>query len=217
MKLYAISGLGADQRVYQYLNIDYELIHLDWIRPIKNEGITDYTMRLSQGINTSEPFGIIGLSFGGLVAIEMSKQLDPKITILISSAETKYELRSIYRLFGKTHLIKLAPLFCFNMPRKIAYFLFGAKNKKLLKEILDDADMYFTKWAISKLITWENTAHITNIIKLSGSEDKLLPPSKDENTILIKGGEHFMIVDKSDEISITINNYKKAEFEKQQS
>ena len=90
-------------------------------------------------------------------------------------------------------------------------------NKKLLKEILDDADMYFTKWAISKLITWENTAHITNIIKLSGSEDKLLPPSKDENTILIKGGEHFMIVDKSDEISITINNYKKAEFEKQQS
>ena len=74
MKLYAISGLGADQRVYQYLNIDYELIHLDWIRPIKNEGITDYTMRLSQGINTSEPFGIIGLSFGGLVAIEMSKE-----------------------------------------------------------------------------------------------------------------------------------------------
>ncbi|MGB0839278.1 MAG: hypothetical protein ACPGXL_04005 [Chitinophagales bacterium] len=33
MKLYGISGLGADQRVFQYLNLDCELIPLDWIEP----------------------------------------------------------------------------------------------------------------------------------------------------------------------------------------
>ena len=39
MKLYAISGLGADKRVFQYLDLDYELIHIDWIPPLKGERI----------------------------------------------------------------------------------------------------------------------------------------------------------------------------------
>lgn len=206
MNLYALSGLGADKRVYQNLELNYNLIHLDWIRPNKNENLPDYAKRLSTPINTKEPFGIIGVSFGGMVAIEMAKQLNPKITILISSAETKFELRTIYRIFGKTNFIKLVPLFCFNMPRKIAYYLFGAKNKKLLKAILDDADMYFTKWAVSQLIIWKNETKPTRLIKINGKKDKLIPSKHHKNTIFISDGEHFMIVDNASKVSELINN-----------
>ena len=206
MKLYAISGLGADKRVYQYLKLKHELIHLDWITPKKNERISDYAKRLSKPIDTSKPFGLIGLSFGGIVATEIAKQLNPKVTVLISSAETKNELRTLYRIFGKILLIKLVPLFCFNMPRKIAYYLFGAQNKKLLKAILDDADMYFTKWAVSQLIIWENTIRLKHVIKINGEVDKLIPLKNHKNTITIKNGEHFMIVDKAKEVSDLINS-----------
>lgn len=205
MKLYAISGLGADRRVYENLNLDYELIHLDWITPLKKESISDYSLRLSKSIDTSEPFGLIGVSFGGLIAVEISKLITPIVTILISSAETKYELRSVYRWLGKTRLIRFIPAFCFNIPRRIAYYLFGAKNKKLLKAILDDADLSFTKWAVIQLISWKNTNRISPILKINGTRDKLIPAHKHKNTNMVKDGEHFMIVDRADEISALIN------------
>lgn len=206
MKLYAISGLGADKRVFQHLNLKFELIHLDWIKPIKNEPIENYARRLSDSIATTEPFGIIGVSFGGLIAVEITKLVNPMITILISSAETKHELRKIYRLFGKTHFIKLMPRFAFNLPRTIANYLFGASNKKLLKDILDDSDMYFTKWAVSQLIRWQNMDRIRPIIKINGTKDKLIPADNHKNTVAVKDGEHFMIVDMADEITELINH-----------
>ncbi len=39
MILYAISGLAADKRVFDFLKLDCKLIPLDWIKPFKNEAL----------------------------------------------------------------------------------------------------------------------------------------------------------------------------------
>ena len=207
MKLYGISGLGADKRVFEYLTLDCKLIPIEWLTPLKNEAIENYSIRFSQLINKEEDFGIMGVSFGGLIAVEISKNLNPKLTILISSAETKLELRAIYRIIGKTRLLKLMPQFLFDPPRIIANWVFGAKKKKLLNQILDDTDLKFAKWAVNELANWKNNEKLSNpILKIGGTNDKLIPPKKDKNQRLIDKGEHFMIVDKADEISRIINN-----------
>lgn len=206
MKLYAISGLGADKRVFDYLTLDCEIVHLDWIKPKKEEKIEEYAFRLSQKINEKDKFGIIGVSFGGLVAVEISKITTPEINLLISSAETKKELRSIYKGFGKTKLIKLIPEKLFDIPRGIAKFLFGTNETKLLNNILNDTDTSFTKWAVNELINWKNEEKLENCIQINGTKDKLIPLKNKENKILIEGGQHFMIVDKANEISSIINN-----------
>jgi len=207
MKLYGISGLGADKRVFQNLTIECELIPIDWIEPKKNETIEEYSIRLSRKINTAEKFGIIGVSFGGLVAIEMSKKMNPTLTILISSAETKKELRVIYRIFGKSKLVNLMPTQLFDPPKKIAHWIFGAKDKQLLNQILDDTDLNFAKWAVKELVNWKNEEKLINpILKIGGTHDKLIP-TKDTNTKLIERGEHFMIVDRANEISEMINEW----------
>lgn len=205
MKIYGISGLGADKRVFDYLTLNAEFIPIDWIKPLKNEPLSQYAKRLSTVIHTEEPFCILGVSFGGLVATEISKQLSPKVTILISSAETKYELRPIYRWFGKTGLIRLLPTKMFDPPRKIAHFLFGTKNTQLLNDILDDTDLSFAKWAVQRLITWTNETPIDTVITIVGTKDKLLPPKKSSKANRIEGGTHFMIVDRAKEISDIIN------------
>ena len=207
MKLYGISGLGADKRVFEYLTLDCTLIPIEWIKPLKNETIENYSIRFSKSINREEDFGIMGVSFGGLIAVEISKRLNPKLTILISSVETKKELRTIYRIIGKTRLLKIIPQFLFDPPRIIANWIFGAKKKKLLNQILDDTDLKFAKWAVNELTNWKNNEKLSNpILKIGGANDKLIPPKKDENQKLIDEGEHFMIVDKADEISRIINN-----------
>ncbi|WP_291966117.1 alpha/beta fold hydrolase [Maribacter sp.] len=120
MKIYAISGLGADQRVFEHLNLDVELIALDWITPHKNESIKVYAKRLSEVIETDDEFCLIGVSFGGLIATEIGKILSPIKIVLISSVQTKYELRSIYKWVGNSKIIKLIPTALFNPPKIIS-------------------------------------------------------------------------------------------------
>jgi len=206
MKIYCISGLGADERVFQDLNLDFETIPISWIETYENENISQYSKRLSSIINTHEEFAILGVSFGGLVAVEISQQLNPTITILISSAETKDNLRAIYRAIGKLNILKLIPAFMFNPPRLIANWIFGAKRIEILDQILTDTNFKFAKWSAIQLTTWKNTRKVqNNIIKIEGSNDKLIPRTKDEDSIVVENGEHFMIVDKADEISKIIN------------
>ena len=206
MKLYAISGLGADQRVFQYLTLNCELIPLEWIEPKRRESIKEYAIRLSERIDVKEEFGILGVSFGGLVAVEISKWLNPKLTILISSAETKNELRRSYRLIGKIRVLKIMPKNLFNPPRFMANWIFGAKNQTLLKEILNDTDLKFAKWAVNELVNWNNNEQLSNdLLKIGGTNDKLIPPKGRNRISLISGGTHFMIVDRANEISQLIN------------
>lgn len=205
MKIYAISGLGADKRVFQYLTLEHELIHMDWIKPWESEQIENYALRLARVINQKEKFAILGVSFGGLMAVEISKVLKPAFTILISSVETKNDLRPLYRIIGKTRIINLIPTKLFDMPRSIAGFLFGTKQKELLNAILDDTDLKFTKWAVQQLCTWQNEQHLENCLKINGTKDKLIPFAKSGEAKLIEGGAHFMIVDKAETLSSLIN------------
>lgn len=207
MKLYGISGLGADKRVFQYLTLNCEFLPIDWMDPHDNESIEDYSLRLSAVINKDEKYGLLGVSFGGIVAIEISKKLNPELTILISSAETREDLKGIYKAVGKTNILNLFPDKFFDVPRGLAYMMFGTDNKELLRKILDDTDLRFTKWAINQLINWQNTQRLNNCLKISGTKDKLIPPQKGSDVRLIKGGEHFMIVDRAKEISEIINEY----------
>ena len=205
MKIYGISGLGADKRVFQFLTLDYEFIPIDWIDPLKNESIIDYSKRFSSIINTSEKFCVLGVSFGGLIAVEISKILKPELTILISSAEIREELPFIYRILGKTKVVKIIPAKLLNPPRWIAKILFGTKKTELLNEILDDTDLKFTKWAVQELSSWKNEERVENILKIVGTEDKLIPLKSNKNTRLIEAGGHLMIIDNAKEVSDIIN------------
>ncbi len=60
---------------------------MDWIEPLKNESLKNYAQRISNKITSDNPT-LIGLSFGGILAVEISKILKLQKVILISSAKT---------------------------------------------------------------------------------------------------------------------------------
>lgn len=68
MKIYCICGLGADNRIFDFLNIKYKLIYLYWKTPTQNERISSYFKRLGAKINHKEVYGFIGVSFSGRIA-----------------------------------------------------------------------------------------------------------------------------------------------------
>lgn len=204
-----ISGLGADERVFQYLKlINVEKNYVKWIEPIKNETIENYAQRLSVQIDTSKTNILICVSFGGLIGIELSKIIQFEKVIIISSVKNKYEIPFYYQIAGKLKLYKPIPGSLLKTYNFIISFFFGITNdkeKKLLKDILNDTNSFFLKWAISKITNWNNTDKIKNIYHIHGSKDRLFSIRYIKNFIKIIDGHHFMIITKSDEISKRIN------------
>ncbi|MCH2198452.1 MAG: alpha/beta hydrolase [Flavobacteriales bacterium] len=205
MTIYCISGLGADQRVFDKLSVQAELVHLEWIQPEANEDLKAYALRLAQKIDNSSPFCLLGVSFGGMIATEIGKALKVEKVILISTAEIASELPLHYRALGKTQVSKLIPAKWYDMPKGMASFLFGTDHKELLGQILDDTDPNFTKWAIGALTTWDNQTRLNNSFKIHGSNDRMIPLGSNPADHVIKNAGHFMVYDQADEVGDVIN------------
>lgn len=204
MKFYLIGGLGADKRVFKNLIIQYETHFIHWITPLERESLKDYVSRLSSPIEFDENYGFIGVSFGGIIAIEMAKILKPKLVILISSVQTSDQLPKIQIILGRTGILSLFPQSLFRIPNSILNFIFGAKDKALLHQIVADTNPSFIKWALISLVNWRNDIKCPNTIRIHGTND-LLIPLKGEAIKIEKGG-HFMVVDKAEEVSRVINH-----------
>jgi len=203
-KIYILSGLGADKRVFKYLDFsDYDTVHIDWIEPEVNEPIEKYAKRLTQQIHTQKPI-LIGLSFGGIMATEVAKHIETEKIILIASAKTRNEIPFYYRWLGVIKLHELIPAQSMKRANFFSFWLFGIdtkEDKQLLREILNDTDPKFLKWAISAIINWENTTQHKNLKHIHGSADKILPIKYVNYDVEVKDGGHFMTINKFNELN----------------
>jgi pimeloyl-ACP methyl ester carboxylesterase len=206
-EIYIFSGLGADERAFQRLDFSgYSINFIKWVLPNVKDTIESYATRLLEQIKTKKPI-LIGLSFGGIMAIEIAKQIETENVILIASAKTKNEIPFYFRLVGMLELHRLLPIDIITKSNFFTYWFFGAKpgfEEKLLKQILKDSDTTFMSWAIDKIAKWSNVKSIENVFHIHGSKDRILPLRFIKcNSVIINGG-HFMTLNKANEISKVI-------------
>jgi pimeloyl-ACP methyl ester carboxylesterase len=208
-KLYFISGLGADKRVFANLNVNHPFQnHIVWEIPFKNETMKAYCQRLLAQVDQNAEIILIGLSFGGIIAQEIAKLIPVKKIIIISSIKNEKEKSWTLRLAGKMKLNKATPFAVSKFLNKLtADYYFGTKSKEesgLLQKIIDDTNPVFSEWAIDQILKWENI-NDKDPIHIHGTDDKIFPASLIKNYIPIKDGGHFMVYNKADEISFLIN------------
>ena len=59
--------------MFQNYSFDgFNVIHIDWILPFQNETFQSYAFRISENMNDENAI-LIGLSFGGMLSVEISK------------------------------------------------------------------------------------------------------------------------------------------------
>ncbi len=203
-EIYIFSGLGVDERVFKNINFgDFKPVFIKWIIPFKNEKIENYSKRLSEQILTENPV-LIGLSFGGMIAIEVSKLLETEKIILIASAKTKNEIPFYYRFLGQLKIHKLIPMYLLRTGNLMTHWFFGIKTeqeKLLFKAILKDTNPDFLIWALDKIVQWKNKNYPEKLIHIHGTNDRVLPFYFISSNIEVQGGGHFMTVNKSVELS----------------
>lgn len=103
------------------------------------------------------------------------------------------------------NIIPILPDVLLKPPFFIMKYLFGTRNSKLLKKIIDDTDSDFLRWAIDKIVNWENTEDIDNLYSIHGTNDRLIPMTN-KPSFTIEDGGHFMIVDNASHISKLVND-----------
>jgi len=207
MKVYFLSGLGADEKAFQALTLPgVEPVHLNWMAPLKKESIESYARRMAERITEPDPV-IIGLSFGGMIAIEMAKSIPVKKLILISSAKGKQELPPYFTICRYFPFHKLLPLRLISMNEKAMFYIFGTRSveqKKNLISIINNSITGFNEWAIDRIVNWANKETPANLTHIHGNADKLLPYRFVKADHTIDNGGHFMIVNQAKEISVIL-------------
>jgi len=207
MKIYGIGGLGVDERVFSELSLNFKITVLPWIKPDTGESLSEYAKRFSERIDQSVPFIIVGISFGGMLAIELSKLLKPEQVILISSATQREEIPLIFRLIVRAGVLKQMPSFLMKPPPFVANWFFGVKEEKyksVLQQIISETNTDFLRWALAEIGKWDNQHQPKSLSRIHGTADRLLK-CYDSDAINIKKGGHFMIMDKAGEVSDILN------------
>ena len=202
--IYVISGLGADERVFFKTNFgNNKVTHIHWLTPLQNESIEAYALRLCTHIHDKNPI-LVGLSFGGMMAMEVAKHIATEKIILISSAKTKHELPALYKNAGRLNLHKLIPTTFFKSANVFTNWAFSNRSKndkRILAEMMKEMDMVFLRWAIDKILHWKNETIHKNVFHIHGTADRILPYKNIKPTITINGGPHLMIVTKAAEVN----------------
>jgi len=202
--IYCISGLGADERIFSRLSIPGRtLIPVKWITPLKDEPIGEYALRMAGQIRSEAPV-ILGVSFGGMMAIEIAKIHPGAKVILVSSVKSRKELPEWMKLSGTLRLNKLLPANPGAWVRVGEINFLGAETEeevRLCNEFRKTVDPAYLHWAVAQVINWRNDWQPPVLYHLQGSKDKIFPLHKVSATHIIPGGGHFMIMNRAKEVS----------------
>ncbi len=211
-QIYCISGLGADERIFSKLNVPgVQFFYLKWITPLKAERIEAYAKRmwgqmiLSNGDPaTAGPLILMGVSFGGMMAIEMAKQIPVAKVILISSVKSRRELPAGIKLAAALGLYRLIPSKQAAWMRSIGNYFLGAEREEeicLSNEFIERVNPVYLRWAIKVIGRWRNEWSPPELYHIHGSRDRTFPLNRVVATHVIEGGGHFMVMNRAKEVS----------------
>lgn len=213
MILYAISGLGANELVFDKLKwpSDIEFCFLPWISPFENESIESYASRMAETIDENEEFILTGLSFGGIIAQEIAKIKQPKKLILFNTIKSEKEIPFWISINNSISLYKLFPYFILNNSFFLRFIskllVLTNKDRPNLSQIYTVRDKHYTAWAFEKIIKWKNNVEFQfPVFHIHGDSDFVFPIAKIKDPIRIKGGSHICVYEKYEIISVLLKS-----------
>jgi len=200
--VYFLPGLAANASIFKNIKLDtdrFEMYFLEWMIPFEEESISDYALRFCSKVNHPNAV-LVGVSFGGIIAQEMNLVHNFRKIVIISSVKTRQELPLHLQLAGKTKVYKLMPtsFFAQNIDL-LSKYAFGkpiVKRLDLYKQYLSITDKRYLDWAIKQVVSWDQEQSDSNLVHIHGDKDLIFPIENINDSIVVKGGTHIMILNK---------------------
>lgn len=212
--VYLIPGMGTDHRIFDKLNLSEDQVN---IVPIKwgdysvCRDLADYAKVLSLQVDTTRPHILLGVSMGGMLAMEISRLTKPEAIILISSAKSGKEIPNKYkvgRFLPAYKLLNEKKLDRIVENERTFKDVKSNKDKRLYRVMLHDCGADFLKWQIHSICGWrypQNNGQIP-IYHIHGGKDKILPVKRIKYNVCISDGTHKMIVNQRNSLKELIDD-----------
>jgi pimeloyl-ACP methyl ester carboxylesterase len=211
--VYLISGQGSDERIFSEIPWDtshYDVQYIPFIIPNRRETMNGFAHRMSQSIDTSRFFLLVGVSLGGMVCSEMKTFLNPEKVILISSAKCRGELPLRYRFQRYLPIYGLVPKRAIKWGAQIAQPIVEPDRKvkkDVFKAMLKAKNPTFLKRSIRMIVNWNKPKADSEIIHIHGDSDHTLPYRRIANSIPVENGSHMMTLTRSEEVSAILTEF----------
>ena len=205
-KVFLVSGLGADTRLYNNVDIpeDNEVVPVDWIEPHETDTLSTYAQKIIYQYDIRPKSIVIGTSLGGMLAMEIAKKVNLKKTILISSIKTIREAPAYFSVFRTLPIYKLLPARILNRLGFLIKPMFGHLKDNdawLFNDMLSKNSPKFMKWAMGAVLKWDNLTIPPNVYHIHGDKDRVFPVKNIRDATIVKDGSHIMIFDKAKQVN----------------
>ena len=203
--IYYISGFGADERIFAKIDFGENESHfIAWKIPDKKETIQSYAGRMAAEIIYPNPI-LIGLSFGGMMSVEIGKLIPVEKIILVSSVCCRRELPFYMKLTSVLNLNRLIPMKPYGILEAIENHNLGVETKEeklLLREYRKNLNLQYSNWAINEVVNWKNEWLPPNYIHIHGTNDHIFPIRYIINPdYKIKNAGHLLLMNNYEEVN----------------
>lgn len=209
LQCYCISGLGADHRLFSRLNLPGPPPQeLPWMTNQPGEPIAHYAGRMNALIRHDNPI-LIGVSFGGMMAIEIAKFYPAATVILISSIRDHHQRPRWMTFCGRLRLERLVsgrnkPLPFRDRVTVLENYFQGFDcpgDVALYRDFRGRIDRPFIRWAIGEILHWKNEWSPSTVYHLQGGRDRIFPLASGAVTHFLPDGGHFMVYNRAEWVS----------------
>ncbi len=201
INVYCVPGMAANVSIFEFLKLpsNYKIYTIAWEIPYEKETLQEYAKRLS--IQVKEPNSVLlGVSFGGIVVQEMSRFLEVRKLVIVSSVKSKFELPKRFEVVRLTRLNKIIPTSLVQKVENWEQLLVTESIKKigrLYDKYLTMKDPYYLDWSIENILNWKQEEPIENSIHIHGDNDFVFPIKNIKGCEVLPKGTHAMIVNRA--------------------
>lgn len=191
------SGMGADATIFSEQKQDFpDLIVPEWIVPRDEEDLSSYCARWSEQSSPGIPCILGGASFGGIVALEMSRHLDALGCLLIGSVRGPQQLpRRIRMLRGLAGSLRFVPM---TLLQRLAAASGAVAQNVDARHLAGVAHQFaasngtLIRWSARQLLHWRSTYPELEVRHIHGDRDRIFPISCVQPDDIVRGGGHVI-------------------------
>jgi len=196
-------GLGCDDRVFANQRAAFpEMIVPKWIEPKPREPLSDYAARMAEIIDPGRPCFLGGLSFGGVMALEVATHLMCRECYQFASIRGLDQLPPRLKMFHYTSdMVMLVKWFS-----PVIMATGGGWLRPIVRHTLQqikDTDPRFMRWAARAILHWQpsEATRKVRLVQIHGDGDWVFPSQLIAADLMIPGARHLVSITHADEVN----------------